>query len=228
MPEFAQRHRRAGLVAHRQHEQIAEIDAGRERNLQNDDGLLEVARSVQCANLETARRHDQFAVHVLDRHAEHLRLLTVDAKLDLVVGLFHVGAHVGDVGRGLQDLHDLVSHLAADLRRRAIELDHDRREHGRARRRLGDRQSGVRRRRDRRQKSADLGGDLVARALALVLLLELDRDIALPGLLTHEVVTDEAVEVERGGRADIGLIRDHFGHRLHHVAELMREVGGGE
>ena len=43
MPEFAQRHRRTGLGAHGQHEQIAEVDAGRERNLQDDDRLLEIA-----------------------------------------------------------------------------------------------------------------------------------------------------------------------------------------
>ena len=141
LTELAQRHRRARLGAHRQHEQIAEIDASRKRHLQDDDRLLEIVRALQRADFEPAGRHRQLAIDVFDRNAEHLSTLPVDVELDLVVRRLHVGVDVGDVRGPLHYLHDVARDFTPDLGRRAVEFDDHRREHRRAGRRLGDGQA---------------------------------------------------------------------------------------
>ncbi len=224
--EFAERHGLAHLVADGQDQQVAEVDAGGERHLEDDDRLLEVGAAGERADLETTGRHLQLAVDVLDGDGEHAGLEAIDLELDIVVRHLHEGVHVGDVRRLLQDLHDVAGDLATDLLGRSVEFDDDGGEHRRAGRRFGDGQPGARRLGDRGQDLAHLGGDVVARAMALLLVGELDGDVALPRLRAQEVVAHQTVEVEGRRRADIGLEGLDLGDRLEFGAEPVRQIGG--
>ena len=61
---------------------------------------------------------------------------------------------------------------------------------------------------------AQFEGDAVARPLALALLGQVDLDVAHVGHGAEIVVADEAIEVERGRGAGIGLERDDLWHVL--------------
>ena len=110
---------------------------------------------------------------------------------------------------------------------RAIDLGHHCLHHRRARRHLGD---GHLARpplaRQRRQQGARLLGDLVAAALAFLLVQQLHLDLGQPGVVAQIVVTHHAVEVERTRGAGIGLQCRDLGDLAQLLRHLARHVGG--
>ena len=109
---------------------------------------------------------------------------------------------------------------------RAVNLRHERLEHGRAGRHLGNRYARTELRRDGRDLRTDPLGDVVALRLALLFADEVDLNVRDVRSAPQEVVAHEAVEIERRRGAHVNLVVRDFGFRSHSGGDFPRDLGG--
>ena len=163
---------------------------------------------------------------LLLRHAEHGGLAAVDQQqrarrggdaavvdVDHAVGLLEHAAH-------------RLRHLPAAGGVGAVDLGDDRRQHRRAGRHFDDLDVGAEALADLLQRRPHAGGDGVALLAAVVLVDQVDLQVADLAAAAQVVLAHQAVEVDRRGGAGIGLVVGHLGHRRQVRAEFVQHRGG--
>ncbi len=122
----------------------------------------------------TTQGHGQVAIDGVDGDAAAHRLLGVHVEAPVVVGLAQVVVHVaGALGLG-EEFGHVTGELAADLRRRPVDLRHHRLQHRRPRRHLDDGDGGAGPLDQLLQHLPGRDRQLVAAPLALVFVQELN------------------------------------------------------
>jgi hypothetical protein len=101
---------------------------------------------------------------------------------------------------------------------RPVDLGDERREHRRPGGNLDHLERRPRRQRKVVEPAANVEGDRVARPVALRLVEEVDREVALFGVGADVIVAHQAVEVERRRRPGIGLNR-------HELRQVLQPLG---
>ncbi len=108
----------------------------------------------------------------------------------------------------------------------AVDLSHQRREHRRSGRDLDDLGVAVVLACDGLQWLAQAHGDGVALVVAMVLVDQVDLDVAQMRALAQIVLAHQAVEVDRRGGAGVDLIVGHLRHAGQVIAHLREHAGG--
>ena len=160
------------------------------------------------------------------RDAQRRRARLVDAHRELGRIVFDRVVDTDDVGvAGELGADALGDGVAAGLVG-PVDLRDERREHRRAGRHFHHLDLGPQRRADAREFGPHRGGDLVALAVAVVLVDQVDLQVAILRRLPQVVLPHQAVEVDRRGRARIALVVGHLGNRGHVRAQRAQRGGG--
>ena len=161
-----------------------------------------LAREPHAHGLDDVLRRDTGERRLVLEHAHHeLRRVVVDAVVD-----------GDDVGRGGERAAHLFrqGHLPGVVG--AVDLGHDRRQHRRSGRHLHHLDLRAMGRGDLLERRAHRLRDLVGLAVAMMLVDQVDLDVALRGQLAQVVLPHQAVEVDRARDAGVGLVVLHFRH----------------
>src|ERR1017187_6273001 len=155
------------------------------------------------------------------RHTEHRRLAAVDQQKRLRRGS---NAAVVDI----DDARGLVEHrahgfgdVAAALALRAVNLGDDGSLYRRTRRGFDDLDAGPEPATDLLQPRPYARGDDVALLGAVMLVDEVDLNVAHVATGTQIVLAHQPIEVDRGSRAGVGLVVGHLRYRGQVIAEFV-------
>ncbi len=124
---------------------------------------------------------------------------------------FHIPIHIDDSRRVFEDFAYLSGQLHARGLIGSVDFGYQCLENRRSGRNFCHGNSGSVFIGDFRNSRANAFGDIVALGFAFVLFEQVDLKISHTGALPCKVMTDQAVEIERRGRADIDLIIGNFG-----------------
>jgi hypothetical protein len=215
-----------GRGAHPQGEQIVGGGAMGLREPDDDGHILLFAIDVE--QVDAGRRDGQ--LERLDDglfgDAMERGLFAVDDELELGLVGFDVPIDVHDALGLLEDLDDFAGEGVAVRLGIAVDLGDEGLEHGRAGGHLGDGDAGAVPRGDGRDARADAFGDVVALGAARVFRGEVDLEIGDVGAAAHEIVPDQAVEIEGGGGADVDLVIGDLGFGADGGGDFAGDLGG--
>ena len=154
------------------------------------------------------------------------RLFPVDLETPDLVGLLHQVVHIDHPRRAGENGGQLVGGLSTDGGIRPVNFGHQGLQNGWPRRHLNHRNARAQCLRQRRQNLTRRAGDLVAGTFPRPFVQKLDLHIPVPGVLTQVIVAHQAIEIERRGRAGIGLDRHDLGDFQHFFRQTLGHVGG--
>ena len=155
-------------------------------------------------------------MHIALGQAEPLDLLAVRDKAQHWTANAVAVVHIDHRGLRAEQGFQLGGHGAPGHGIGAVDLGQQGRQHRRPRRGFDDLDRRSRRQRQVRETTAQVEGDGVAAAIALALGCQHHRQITLFRAGAQEVMTHQAVEIERRGRPGIALQRLHLGQGAGH------------
>ena len=204
-----------------------------------------VERAARGGGQADAHRHGVLALAVVDRrdvlagereprdagdlghrNAVQRRLGGVDAQDDPLRGIEDRVVDRGQVRRLLEDAAHLLRERHLRVVVGTVDLGDDRRQHRRAGRHLDDLDVGAARLRDLLQRRAHRLRDLVALAMPLRLLDEVDLQVADFAAGAQVVLAHQPVEADRRGEPGVGLVVRHFGQLRDFRGEFAQQRRG--
>ena len=208
--QLAERHQAAGAAGHFQILDAVQVGAAGAVQADHQRHIFLVGIDVQQSGRIPGGGHLHGARDIVFGDAVERGLLFVHQQAVLRLVVLHVPVHIHHAIGALPQIANLSGDADAALLRRPVDLGHQRLQHGRTGRHLGHLDARAKAIGDGQQALAHLLGDLVALQFAIVLAEQVHLDIGDVRSAAQIVMAHQAVEVERRGRAHVGLEIDHF------------------
>jgi hypothetical protein len=223
---FGYRHQLAFPAAQLELEQLVDVVLafGRQHDAHRDFvlGVTVVHRRHVLAGETHAHHLD----HVLLRHTEQRRLGLIHAQHQLFRVLVHRVVDADDVGRALKGSAHLIRHCDLSGVVGTINLRDDGRHDRRAGRHFDDLGIAAMLLGHGDHALAHRDGNLVALPVAMLLVHQVHLDIAHFRRAAQVVLAHQAIEVDRRGRAGVGLVVGNLGHLGDLDGNLAQHLGG--